>query len=132
MAEEFNGGYLNITKMPIKVPYLPLILLINYFYYKKNIFPTSVPRRDHTEPSSTPITPAPMRIIFSGISAKLNAPVDDTMRSSSTCYRYKWRQGYRTGVGGQSFNVGRGGGPEIVPGAGAKYTYLYSGKRGNF
>uniref|UniRef100_A0A8D9ARP4 Uncharacterized protein n=1 Tax=Cacopsylla melanoneura TaxID=428564 RepID=A0A8D9ARP4_9HEMI len=45
---------------------------------------TSAPRRPHTEPSSSPITPAPITIIFLGTFFKLRAPVLDTTVSSST------------------------------------------------
>jgi len=44
---------------------------------------TSDPSLDQTDPSSTPMTPAPMMIIFSGTEASLSAPVDETMCSSS-------------------------------------------------
>ena len=54
-----------------------------FFYIKRGN--TSVPNRDQTDPNSTPITPAPIRTIFLGTSFKLNAPVDDTILSSSTC-----------------------------------------------
>ncbi len=44
---------------------------------------TSAPRRRQTEPSSSPITPAPMTISFLGTSLSSRAPVEETMRSSS-------------------------------------------------
>jgi hypothetical protein len=45
---------------------------------------TSAPRRRQTEPSSRPMTPAPMTIIFFGTAFSDSAPVEETMRSSST------------------------------------------------
>ena len=44
---------------------------------------TSEPSRRHTEPSSSPITPAPTTRSFSGTLPSTSAPVDDTMRFSS-------------------------------------------------
>ena len=44
---------------------------------------TSAPSRRHTEPSSSPITPAPITSIFSGTLSSASAPVDETMRFSS-------------------------------------------------
>lgn len=41
----------------------------------------------HTEPSSSPITPAPIRTNFSGTSSKQRAPVDDMIVFSSICGR---------------------------------------------
>ncbi len=44
---------------------------------------TWAPRRRHTEPSSSPITPAPTTSSFSGTLSSASAPVDETMRFSS-------------------------------------------------
>ena len=44
---------------------------------------TCAPRRRHTEPSSSPITPAPTTSSFFGTFSSASAPVDDTMRFSS-------------------------------------------------
>ena len=44
---------------------------------------TCAPSRRHTEPSSSPITPAPTTSRCSGTLASASAPVDDTMRFSS-------------------------------------------------
>ena len=44
---------------------------------------TFAPRRRHTEPSSSPITPAPTTSRCSGTLSSASAPVDDTMRFSS-------------------------------------------------
>ena len=44
---------------------------------------TCAPSRRHTEPSSSPITPAPTTSSFSGTLPSASAPVDDTMRFSS-------------------------------------------------
>ena len=44
---------------------------------------TSLPRRRHTEPSSSPITPAPTTSSFFGTASSASAPVDETMRFSS-------------------------------------------------
>ncbi len=44
---------------------------------------TSAPSRCQTDPSSTPMTPAPIRIILEGTFARDSAPVDETIRSSS-------------------------------------------------
>ena len=44
---------------------------------------TLEPRRRHTEPSSSPMTPAPMTSIRSGTSSSTSAPVEETMRFSS-------------------------------------------------
>jgi hypothetical protein len=44
---------------------------------------TSAPSLDQTDPSSTPMTPAPMMIILSGTLASFKAPVDETIVSSS-------------------------------------------------
>ena len=44
---------------------------------------TSLPRRRHTEPSSSPITPAPTTSSLPGTFSSARAPVDDTMRFSS-------------------------------------------------
>ena len=41
---------------------------------------TSAPRRRQTEPSSSPMTPAPTTISFFGTSASASAPVEETMR----------------------------------------------------
>lgn len=46
---------------------------------------TCDPRRAHTEPSSTPITPAPITTILFGTSFRDKAPVEETTVSSSTC-----------------------------------------------
>ena len=45
---------------------------------------TSAPSRFQTEPSSSPITPAPMTTIDFGTSLSSSAPVEDTIRSSSS------------------------------------------------
>ncbi len=45
---------------------------------------TSAPRRRQTEPSSSPITPPPITTIDFGTSASSSAPVEVTMRVSST------------------------------------------------
>ena len=45
---------------------------------------TSEPRRRHTEPNSKPITPAPMTPRRLGTSGNFNAPVESTIKSSST------------------------------------------------
>ena len=42
---------------------------------------TSAPRRRHTEPSSKPITPAPITPKRLGTSGKFNAPVESTIMS---------------------------------------------------
>ena len=52
--------------------------------YIKEGINTCDPRRDHTEPSSTPMTPAPITTIRLGTSFNDKAPVDDTTVSSST------------------------------------------------
>ena len=44
---------------------------------------TFAPSRRQTEPSSSPMTPAPMTSRCSGTSGNDSAPVDDTMRFSS-------------------------------------------------
>ena len=44
---------------------------------------TSAPSRRHTEPSSSPITPAPTTSSRSGTLSSTSAPVEDTMRFSS-------------------------------------------------
>ena len=44
---------------------------------------TSAPSRCHTEPSSSPITPAPTTNSLPGTLSSASAPVDDTMRFSS-------------------------------------------------
>ena len=44
---------------------------------------TSAPSRRHTEPSSSPITPAPTTSSCSGTSSSASAPVEETMRFSS-------------------------------------------------
>jgi len=46
---------------------------------------TSEPSRDQTEPSSTPITPAPISINLFGTCLSDKAPVDEIIVSSSTC-----------------------------------------------
>ena len=46
---------------------------------------TLEPSRDHTEPSSTPMTPAPMTINRFGTSLRESAPVDETIVCSSIC-----------------------------------------------
>ena len=45
---------------------------------------TSAPRRFHTEPSSSPMTPAPTTSNFFGTDVRAMAPVDDTICFSST------------------------------------------------
>jgi hypothetical protein len=45
---------------------------------------TLAPRRRQTEPSSSPITPAPITIRLLGTSAMDRAPVESTMRLLST------------------------------------------------
>mmetsp|Transcript_4159 Transcript_4159/g.9422 ORF Transcript_4159/g.9422 Transcript_4159/m.9422 type:complete len:207 (+) Transcript_4159:815-1435(+) len=45
---------------------------------------TSAPRRSHTEPSSSPMTPPPMTTIFLGTDFSERAPVEVTIVSSST------------------------------------------------
>ena len=44
---------------------------------------TCAPSRRHTEPSSSPITPAPTTSRCSGTESSASAPVDETMRFSS-------------------------------------------------
>ena len=45
---------------------------------------TSAPRRRQTEPSSSPMTPAPMTIIDFGTAERASAPVESTIRAWST------------------------------------------------
>ncbi len=51
---------------------------------------TLAPRRRHTEPSSSPITPAPITISDLGISGSDRAPVESTMRFWSMVTPGSW------------------------------------------
>ncbi len=51
---------------------------------RNSITVTLAPSRDQTEPSSSPMTPAPITTICFGTLASSRAPVELTMRSSST------------------------------------------------
>ena len=51
---------------------------------------TLLPSLLHTLPSSTPMTPAPIIIIFSGTAFRLSAPVLLTTVSSSTLEKQKF------------------------------------------
>lgn len=54
----------------------------NYFVELKSQL-TFAPNRCHTDPNSTPMTPAPITIRCSGTFLRDRAPVEDTIVSSS-------------------------------------------------